>query len=118
MAQSESQTTVRSGVTTHAEAGFQSALFPDIIHGIALVETWRPVDLNQIADKLPLEYLGVPLTYMSINDFLNIVWQLRTVPEILEYLNARRELPSDCLRMVGDELPFYELYIMNGGSVK
>ena len=44
------------------------------------METWRPVDLNQIADELPLEYLGVPLTYMSINDFLNIVWQLRTLP--------------------------------------
>ena len=88
---------------------------PRIIHGVALVETWHPVDLNQIADELPLEYLGVPLTYMSINDFLNIVWQLRTLPEVLEYLNARRKLPIACLRMVGDELPFYELYIMNGG---
>ena len=55
---------------------------------------------------------------MSINDFLNIVWQLRTVPEVVEYLNARRELPTDCLRVVGDELPFYELYIINGGSLK
>jgi len=88
---------------------------PRIIHGVALVETWRPVDLNQIADKLPLEYLGVPLTYMSINDFLNIVWQLRTLPEVIEYLNARRKLPIACQRMIGDELPFYELYIMNGG---
>ena len=79
------------------------------------METWRPVDLNQIADKLPLEYLGVPLTYMSINDFLNVVWQLRTLPEVLEYLNARRKLPIACQRMIGDELPFYELYIMNGG---
>jgi hypothetical protein len=88
---------------------------PRIIHGVALVETWHPVDLNQSADELPLEYLGVPLTYMSINDFLNIVWQLRTLPEVLEYLNARRKLPIACLRMIGDELPFYELYIMNGG---
>lgn len=91
---------------------------PPTVHGVAMVETWRPVDLGQIADKLPLEYLGVPVTYMSINDFLNIVWQLRTVPEILEYLKARRELPTTCLRVVGDELPFYELYIMNGGSLK
>ena len=89
---------------------------PHIIHGVVLVETWHPVNLNQIADKLPLEYLGVPLTYMSINDFLNIVWQLRTLPEVLEYLNARRKLPIACLRMIGDELPFYELYIMNGGT--
>ena len=88
---------------------------PRIIHGVALAETWRPVDLNQIADELPLEYLGVPLTYMSINDFLNVVWQLRTLPEVLEYLNARRKLPIACQRVIGDELPFYELYIMNGG---
>jgi hypothetical protein len=88
---------------------------PRIIHGVALAETWRPVDLNQIADELLLEYLGVPLTYMSINDFLNVVWQLRTLPEVLEYLNARRKLPIACQRMIGDELPFYELYIMNGG---
>ena len=40
------------------------------------------------------------------------------MPEILEYLNARRELPTACLRMVGDELPFYELYIMNRGNLK
>jgi hypothetical protein len=94
------------------------ATLPRIIHGVALVETWHPVDLKQIADELPLEYLGVPLTYMSINDFLNIVWQLRTLPEVLEYLNARRELPTACLRVVGDELPFYELYMMNGGTLK
>jgi hypothetical protein len=61
--------------------------------------------------------LGVPITYMSINDFLNIVMQMRTVPEVLEYLNARRELPSACLHVVGDELPLYELYIMNGGTL-
>jgi hypothetical protein len=67
---------------------------------------------------LPLEYLGVPITYMSINDFLNIVMQMRTVPEILEYLNARRELPSACLRVVGDEFPLYELYVMNGGNLR
>jgi len=32
------------------------------------VETWHLVDLKQIADELPLQYLGVPLTYMSVND--------------------------------------------------
>ena len=67
------------------------ATLPRIIHGVALVETWRPVDLKEVAADLPLEYLGVPITYMSINDFLNIVMQLRTVPEVLEYLNARRQ---------------------------
>ena len=94
------------------------ATLPRIIHGVALVETWRPVDLKEVAADLPLEYLGVPITYMSINDFLNVVMQMRTVPEVLEYLNARRELPSACLHVVGDELPLYELYMMNGGDLR
>jgi hypothetical protein len=89
---------------------------PPIIHSIALAETWHPVDLSSAADDLPLEYIGVPLTYLSINDFLNLVVQLRTVPELLEYLNARRTLPEASLRIVGDEWTLFEFYLMNGGS--
>jgi len=91
---------------------------PRIVQGVALVETWHPVDLNELAAELPLDYQGVPMTYMSINDFLNVVMQLRTVPEIIEYLNARRELPSASLHIVGDELPLFELYLMNGGNLR
>jgi hypothetical protein len=90
--------------------------FPSIIHGIALAETRNPVDLQPAAAELPLEYLGVPITYLSINDFLNLVVQLRTVPELLEYLNARRALPVADLHTIGDEKPLFELYLMNGGN--
>ena len=31
---------------------------PPIIHGIALAETWRPVDLSSSAADLPLEHYG------------------------------------------------------------
>jgi hypothetical protein len=72
--------------------------------------------LSSIAADLPLEYLGVPLTYISINDFINLVVQLRTVPELLEYLNARRTLPTACLYTIGSEGPLFELYLMNGGN--
>jgi hypothetical protein len=89
---------------------------PSIVHGIALAETWRPVDLSQAAEDLPLEYLGVPITYMSINDLVNLVVQLRTVPELLEYLNARRTLPAACLHTIGNERFLFEIYLMNGGS--
>jgi hypothetical protein len=89
---------------------------PPIIHGIALAETRHPVDLQPVAAELPLEYRGVPLTYLSINDFLNLVVQLRTVPEVLEYLNARRALPLGALHTIGDEKPLFELYLMNGGN--
>jgi hypothetical protein len=89
---------------------------PSIIHGIALAETWRPVDLSSAAADLPLEYMGIPLTYLSINDFLNLAVQLRTVPELLEYLSARRTLPDASLRRVGDEWTLFEFYLLNGCS--
>ena len=91
---------------------------PKIIRGIALAETWRPVDLQTAAANLPLEYLGVPLSYLSINDFLNLVVQLRTVPEALAYLDARRSLPANSLRVIGNEFPLFELYLMNGGNLR
>jgi hypothetical protein len=89
---------------------------PSIIHGIALAETWRPVGLSSAAADLPLEFMGIPLTYLSINDFLNLAVQLRTVPELLEYLSARRTLPEASLRRVGDEWTLFEYYLLNGGS--
>lgn len=91
---------------------------PPIVHGIALAETWHSVDLHSVAEYLPLEYLGVPITYLSINDFLNLVMQLRTIPELLEYLNARRGLPTTCLHSIGDEMSLFELYLMNGGNLE
>jgi hypothetical protein len=89
---------------------------PVVVHGIALAETWRPVDLASSAADLPLEYLGVPLTYLSINDFLNLAVQLRSIPELLEYLSARRTLPEASLRRLGDEWTLFEFYLVNGGS--
>ena len=87
---------------------------PLIIHGIALAETWRPVDLSSSAADLPLEYMGISLTYLSINDFLNLAVQLRTVPELLEYLSARRTLPEPSLRRMGDEWTLFKFYLLNG----
>jgi len=59
----------------------------------------------------------VQITYLSINDFLNLLVQLRTVSELLEYLNARRALPVAALHTVGDEKPLFELYPMNAGNL-
>jgi len=94
------------------------AALPPILHGIVLAETWRPVDLSFAATNVPLDYDGVPISYLSINDFLNLVVQLRTVPELLEYINARRSLPIATLHIVGDERPLFELYLINGGNLK
>jgi hypothetical protein len=51
---------------------------------------------------------------MSLNDFHNVASQLRTVPELLAYLDARRDSPEAALRRVGDELPSFERYLVDG----
>jgi hypothetical protein len=87
---------------------------PSILHGIVTVETFRPVDLQAAAADLPLAQGSTPLTYISLSDFINIAMQLRTVPELLRYLGARRELPEAALRRVGDEQPLFEFYLLHG----
>lgn len=83
-------------------------LFP--IHGVVLVETLEPIALPP---ELPLHQDGVPTSYMSVNDFHNVVRELRTIPEIEAYLDARRALPLDALRLVGQEKPLYEYYLLH-----
>jgi hypothetical protein len=90
---------------------------PPIVHGIALAETFRPVDLQCDSKELPHQYEGIPISYFSINDFLNLVYELRSVPDILLYLNARRCLPADCLRVMGGEKPLFEYYLLNDGTL-
>jgi len=63
-----------------------------------------------------LELRDVPITYLSVNDFLNLAIELRTVPGILEYLNARRSLAPGDLRIIGDEKTLFSFYLLNSGS--
>jgi len=90
---------------------------PAINHGIVVVEVLEGVDLDAHAADLPLTYRGTPITYLSLNDFLNIATELRTVPEVLAYLDARRGLPFTDLRTVGDEKALFEFYLLHGGSL-
>ncbi len=91
-----------------------AAGLPPIVHGIVTVETCRGVDLQSAAADLPLAQGKITLTYISVNDFLNVATQLRTVPELLRYLDARRDCPR---RRCGDsasEQPIFELYLLYG----
>src|SRR5882724_3995105 len=87
---------------------------PTIRHGLVLVEVFQPVDLDE--EGIPLDYQGIPITYLSVNDFLNLAQELRTVPEVLEYLEARRALPFPSLRVIGDEHSLFQFYVLNDGS--
>ncbi len=90
---------------------------PHVCHGVVLVETFAAVDLASDTEELPLACSGVPITYMAVNDFVNLAAELRTVPELLEYLASRRTIPLCSLRVVGDEKPLFEFYLVEGNSL-
>jgi hypothetical protein len=91
---------------------------PKIDHALVLVEVFQPVDLEPEAVDLPLDFNGTPISYFSVSDFLNLVVELRTTPELIEYLNARRKLPPADLRVVGDEKSLFEFYLLEDGSLQ
>ena len=85
-----------------------------VVHVVVLTEVFD--DAVELSDELPLMLGGVPVTYLSLNDFLNLINELRAFPDITAYLGARTALPQKSLRMVGHEVPFYKYYILNAGS--
>lgn len=89
---------------------------PAVAHGIVLIEVIDPVTLRQESDELPLVFNGIPISYFSLNDFLNLCVQLRTVPEIVEYLDRRRALPVADLRTIGEERSLFAFCLLNEGS--
>jgi hypothetical protein len=89
---------------------------PVIRHALVIVDVFQTVDLQSDAHELPLEFRNVPITYLSVNDFLNLAVSLRTVSELAEYLAARRSLPHRDLRVIGDEKTLFCFYLLNGGS--
>jgi len=89
---------------------------PRISHALAIVEVRGIVNLESDAEHLPLEYRGVPVAYLSVNDFLNLAVNLRTIPELNDYLENRRALPPTDLRHIGDEKTLFEFFLLNGGS--
>jgi hypothetical protein len=48
---------------------------------------------------------------------MNVASELRTVPEIIAYLDARRSLSFTDPGVVGDERALFGLYLLNGGSL-
>lgn len=86
-----------------------------VAHVVVLTEVLGNV--VELPSELPLVLGSVPVTYLSLNDFLNLINELRAFPDITAYLDARRTLPDKSLRMVGHEVPFYKYYVLNAGSL-
>jgi hypothetical protein len=45
---------------------------PKIDHAVAIVEAFERIQLPPDDTKFPLELNGKPITYLSVNDFLNV----------------------------------------------
>jgi hypothetical protein len=87
---------------------------PSIDHAIATVEVFERIELQ---DDLPLENRGTPISYLSVSDFLNLCDQLRTVPELVRYLDARRALPRHVLLTLGAERVIFTYYLLHDGEL-
>jgi hypothetical protein len=91
---------------------FPSGL-PAINHAVATVEVFEPVELQ---DELPLDQNGTPISYLSVSDFVNVCNELRTVPEVVRYLDARRSLPKNVLLSLGSEKSLFTYYLLQDGT--
>jgi hypothetical protein len=81
-----------------------------------LVEALQPVVLDASTEELPLQYKGTPISYFTVNDFLNTTLQLRTLPEMFDYFDKRLGLPDADLRTIGEEQSLFAFYLLNDGS--
>jgi len=86
---------------------------PNITHAVATVEVFKPLTLQ---DELPLDYHRTPISYLTVSDFLNVCNELRTVPEVIRYLDARRSLPESVLLTIGSERLLFSYYLFHDGT--
>lgn len=63
-----------------------------------------------------LQVAGVAVTYVTLNDLLNLVDQLRTFPDLVAYLDARLALGDDLRRTLGHERLLFGHYLRNGAA--
>jgi hypothetical protein len=87
-----------------------------VIHAVVVTELIN--EQVELPDSFPLAVGSVPVTYLAVNDFCNLVDELRTFFDIAAYLEARCVLPARVLRTVGDERPLFEYCVLNKESFR
>ena len=85
----------------------------DPVRAVVIVETLKEVSLVQ---DMPLEIDSVPVSYLSVNDFLNIVTELRTINDLLLYLDKRCSICPELQRNIGIEKVIFGFYVLYKGS--
>ena len=83
------------------------------VRAVVVVETLEEVALSQ---DIPLEVNGVPVSHLSVNDFSNLVIEMRTINDLILYLDARCSICPELQRTVGIEKAIFEFYVLYRGS--
>jgi hypothetical protein len=83
------------------------------VHALAIVETQSPVPLLTC---LPKVCNGVPISYFSLSDFLNLIKELRAFPEIIQYLGERALFSESAQIPLSAERAVYVRYLANEGG--
>jgi hypothetical protein len=96
----------------HGRVDFKPGVL-QVRHAIACVETVEGIELPL---DLPDDARGTLVTYMSSSDLLNVVKELHSFPDIVDYLDARLKLPRDLRRTIGLEEPLFSYYLLNDQS--
>ncbi len=103
---------------------------------IAALHPWRGNVIYHVGDLIPIcgialvEYSGspftltsgikhqtsngVPIHYFSLNDFLNLVDLLGTLPDTIEYLRQRASIADDARNIIGKERDLIATYLLDG----
>jgi hypothetical protein len=79
-------------------------------HAVVILETLDPEVV--LPDSIVEEYDGIALTYLSLNDALNLVRQVRAFPDLVQYFDARRALAPSVRRTIGRESLLYECFLL------
>jgi hypothetical protein len=87
------------------------------VHGLVVIETGPLVtDTARLPDDLPDNADDTPITYITLNDALNLIDQLRSLSDLIAYLHERATLPMWCRRMIGNERCLLQYYMLNGDT--
>jgi len=87
------------------------------VHALAVIETGTAqTDTARLSDDLREVVGDVPITYITLNDALNLVDQLRSFPDLVAYLDARAKLPTAFRRVIGNERLLMHYYMMHDES--
>jgi hypothetical protein len=84
------------------------------VYGVVLTEHFDERIPLEVA--LPLTHRDVPISYFTVNDFLNLIYELRAFPEILSYLETRGNLTAQVRLGVGGESVLFQHYLLNEKS--